>query len=57
VVAVKKLSVLQLLALEKKMIVVMIDEVKNEMTAGLQNVPIADLKNAQIADLKSVMIE
>jgi hypothetical protein len=31
--------------------------VKNEMIAGLQNVPIVVQKNALIADLKSVMIE
>jgi hypothetical protein len=39
------------------MTVVMIGEVKNEMTVDLQNVPIADLKSAQTADLKNVMIE
>jgi hypothetical protein len=39
----KKLSDLQLLVLQKEMIAVMIDEVKNGMTVAQQNVLIADL--------------
>jgi hypothetical protein len=57
VVAVKKLSVLLALVRQKKMIAVMIAEVRNVMIAGLQNVPIVVQKNALIADLKNVMIE
>jgi hypothetical protein len=39
------------------MIDVMIDEVRNVMTADLKNVPIVARKNVLTFDLKSVMIE
>jgi hypothetical protein len=65
VAAVKKLSDLQLLVLQREMIVVMIVEAKNVKNVAQKNALIADLKNvvivvlksALIVDLKNVMIE
>jgi hypothetical protein len=65
VVVVKKLNDLQVLALQREMIAVMIGEVRNVMTGAQKNALIAELKNVVIdvrtnvltEDLKSVMIE
>jgi hypothetical protein len=49
VAAVKKLSDLQLLVLQREMTAVMIDEVKNVMTVVQKNVLTVDLKSVMIA--------
>jgi hypothetical protein len=55
VAVVKKLSDLQLLVLQREMIAVMIDEVRNVKNVALQNVLIADLKSVVIVVLKNVL--
>jgi hypothetical protein len=55
VAVVKKLSDLQLLVLQKEMIAVMIDEVRNVKNVAQKNVLIADLKSVVIVVLKNVL--